>query len=358
MVDSLRVGIAGLSASGGWAAGAHVPALRQLPGFELTALAASTMASARAAGDAFGVATVFDDVEAMAECDEVDMVVVTVKVPHHRELVAPALHTGKIVLCEWPLATDVSEASALAAAATAPAFVGLQARSAPTIRFLGDLIADGYLGTVLSTTMVGSGGTWGDTVDSRNAYTLDRTSGATMLTIPFGHAVDALAAVLGEFETLQATTATRRPRVRETGTERWLPMTAADQIAVVGQLSCGAVASIHYRGGVCRGTNFHWELNGTEGDLVLTADRTGHIQLESLVLRGSQRGSELVELSIPASYLTVDVGFAHSNPRAYHVACQYAQILADLREGTQLAPTFADAVVRHRLLAEIESAAG
>jgi predicted dehydrogenase len=352
------VGIVGLSASGGWAAGAHVPALRHLPGFELTALSASSLASARAAGETFGVATVFDDVQAMAECDEVDMVVVTVKVPHHRELVAPALRAGKIVLCEWPLALDVAEAAALANDAKTPAFVGLQARSAPTIRFLIDLITDGYIGTVLSTTMVGSGGSWGETTDSRNAYTLDRATGATMLTIPFGHAVDALAAVLGEFETLQATMATRRPQVREAGTDSWLPMTAADQIAVIGRLSGGAVASVHYRGGVCRGTNFYWEINGTEGDLVLTADRTGHIQLESLLLRGSQRGSDLAELSIPDRYRTVDAAFAGTNPRAYNVACQYAQILADLREGTQIAPTFADAVVRHQVLAEVESVAG
>ena len=357
MVDPFRVGVVGLSAAGGWAAQAHVPALRHLPDFELTALSASSMDSARAAGEKYGVARVFDDPAALAVCDEVDMVVVTVKVPQHRELLGPALRAQKIVLCEWPLAVDVAEAAELAGAATAPAFVGLQARSAPTIRFVGDLIEDGYLGTVLSTTMVGSGGSWGGTIDSRNAYTLDRATGATMLTIPFGHAVDAMAAVLGEFDVVQALTATRRPEVREAGTEKRLAMTAADQVAIVGRLVGGAVATVHYRGGVCPGTNFRWEINGTDGDLVITANHTGHVQMETLQLRGSQHGAALAELDVPDRYRIVDASFVRDQPRAYNVASAYAQIATDLREGTHLAPTFEDAVLRHRFLAEVESAA-
>jgi hypothetical protein len=48
-------------------------------------------------------------------------------------------------------------------------------------------------------------------------------------------------------------------------------MTAEDQVMVSGLLEGGAAFSIHYRGGVSRGTNLLWEINGTEGDLQLTA---------------------------------------------------------------------------------------
>ncbi|CAM5704493.1 hypothetical protein MAUB1S_03679 [Mycolicibacterium aubagnense] len=64
-------------------------------------------------------------------------------------------------------------------------------------------------------------------------------------------------------------------------------MTAEDQIAVTGRLESGAVASLHYRGGSSRGTNLLWEINGTEGDLVLTGD-SGHLQFGQAELRGAR----------------------------------------------------------------------
>ncbi|MFD8218399.1 Gfo/Idh/MocA family oxidoreductase [Streptomyces sp. NPDC059697] len=87
----IRVGVVGLSASGGWAAAAHVPALAGLDGYELRALSASTAESARAAGEKYAVPLAFGSAEELARSEEVDLVVVTVKVPHHLELIRPAL---------------------------------------------------------------------------------------------------------------------------------------------------------------------------------------------------------------------------------------------------------------------------
>lgn len=350
MSETIRVGVIGLSASGGWAAQAHLPALRHLGGFELTGLSASSPQAARAASEAYGVPHAFDSAAELASSDDIDMVVVTVKVPEHHELLTPALHAGKIVLCEWPLAVDAVEAAALAEAARAPAFVGLQARSAPAIRYLRDLVADGYVGTVLSTTMVGSGGTWGATVDPRNVYTLDPANGATMLTIPFGHATDALTFVLGDFAAVHSTVATRRGEVAVKGSDAVAPMAAPDQVAVTGRLADGAVATVHYRGGVCAGTNFSWEINGTEGDLLVNAVGSGHVQLESLSLYGSRTGVPLDALAVPDRYLCVSEAFARKSPRAYNVACAYEHIRSDVAENTGLAPTFADAAHHHRFL--------
>ncbi|MDO3402772.1 Gfo/Idh/MocA family oxidoreductase [Mycolicibacterium neoaurum] len=349
MHTPLRVGIVGLSASGGWAAAAHVPALQHLPDFELVAGTASSPESTRAAVENFGLPHSFGSPAEMAESDEVDVFVVTIKVPLHEAALGPALRAGKIVVCEWPLASDSTQARELASAASSPTFVGLQARSAPSIRYLTDLIADGYVGEVLSTTVVGSGGTWGAEVDPRNAYTLDNRTGATMLTIPFGHAIDAVCMALGEFTSVTATLATRRATVLESGTGRTLPMTAPDQVAVTGVLDSGAVVAAHYRGGVSAATNFRWEINGTHGDLVITAD-SGHVQMSELTIHGSQRGAQLEVLPIPARYDLVDREFARNSPRAYNVASAYAQIAADLRDGTTVTPTFEHAVMRHAFL--------
>ncbi|MGW3986560.1 Gfo/Idh/MocA family protein [Streptomyces sp. NPDC004830] len=360
----IGVGIVGLSADGGWGARGHLPALRAVGGYELRALTASTPDSARKAAAAFELpeSAAGTDAAALADRDDVDLVVVTVRVPHHRELILPALRAGKTVLSEWPLGNGLAEAEELAGLAAATGVrtaVGLQARSAPVVRYLRDLVADGYVGDVLSTTLVGSGGGWGPEVAERTAYTADRANGATLLTVPFGHTLDALTMVLSGFATLTATTATRRPRVRVSETGARIPMTAEDQIAVTGRLESGAIASLHYRGGSSRGTNLLWEINGTEGDLVLTGD-SGHLQFGQVELRGARGDQrELRPLTVPDDYLLPDgidrlpslQGPAHVVAHAYH------QLRTDLRDGTSVVPDFAHAAAHHRLLDRVVRAA-
>lgn len=360
--DPIGVGIVGLSASAGWAGTAHVPALAALPGaYELRALSASSAESAKAAGEKFGVPLAFGSVEELVERDEVDLVVVSVKVPPHRELVLAALAAGKTVLCEWPLGNGTAEAEEMATFADARqlrGFVGLQARSAPPVRYLRDLVADGYVGEVLSTSVVASGARWGATFGTREAYLFDRGNGATMLSIPFGHTVDGLAFVLGEFTQLTATAATRRTEVRHEETAETIPSDVDDQIAVTGTLESGTVASIHFRGGLARSTNFLWEINGTEGDLLVTGG-SGHLQFGQVTIHGARRqNAGLAELPVPAHYDANVPALADArNTMAYTVAHAYAQLHADLAEGTHTVPDFAHAVSRHRFLDHVQHAA-
>lgn len=360
----VRVGLVGLSARGGWAPRSHLPALSALKGYELRALSASSEASARAAAEKYGVPLAFGSTEELVRSDQVDLVVVSVRLPLHREVVLAALGAGKAVLCEWPLGNGLAEAEELAAAAERAGvrtFVGLQARSAPAVRYVRELVADGYVGEVLSTSLVASGRGWGPVFEPGAAYLLDETNGATMLTIPFGHTVDAVTMALGEFTEVSATSATRRPVVREAGTGRTAPMTAADQIAVSGRLESGAVVSAHFRSGLSRGTDFHWEINGTEGDLVVTGD-SGHLQQAAVTVRGG-RGADtgLAELPVPERHFGVPeldgLRGAPSYEVAYNVGAQYAQVLADLTHGTAHAPDFGHAVRRQRLLDAIGRAA-
>jgi len=177
-----------------------------------------------------------------------------------------------------------------------------------------DLVKQGYVGKVLSTSLIGSGMGWGPTAEPFNAYLNDKKNGATMLSIPLGHTADALCHCLGEVRELSATMTARRWTFTVVGTDERKPMNTDDQVCVTGLLEGGAALSIHYRGGLSRGTNLLWEINGAEGDLQLTA-AGGHAQM-------------------------FDVRFAR-----------------DFREGTHLCPRFDDAVTRHRMLNAIEVAA-
>src|SRR5439155_1541245 len=139
-----------------------------------------------------GVPVAFDNHQDLVNSATVDVVAVTVKVPYHLELATAALDAGKAVYCEWPLGNGLKEAETLAALAKKKgvlAVAGLQARSAPSVAYVRDLIKQGYVGEVLSTTLIGSGMGWGPTVESYNAYLNDRKTGATMLSIAVGHAV-------------------------------------------------------------------------------------------------------------------------------------------------------------------------
>jgi predicted dehydrogenase len=332
MTRTLGVGIVGLSAEGGWAARAHVPALRAVDGLELRALTASAAASTRAAAAAHGV-TGHASVAELAADDAVDLVVVAVKVPHHRELVLPALAAGKAVYCEWPLAVDLAEAQELErAAAGIPSFVGLQGRTLPAVRRAAEVVAT-EVGDVLSATVVASTAGWGAETSERGRYLLDRANGATMLSIAFGHAIDAVAAVVGELTDVAATTAIRRPQVRHTGTGELLPMTAEDQIAISGTLASGAVLSAHYRGGTVAGPGFSLVVDGTAGTLEVAAPNHPH--------------------TVP---LTVQ-GTTYEGSPVHALTHAYAAIRDDLRDGTQTAPGFAHAVRRHRLLDAIQRSA-
>src|ERR1051325_8160361 len=117
MSDTIRVGILGASPERGWATRAHIPALRALPEYELTAVGTSRPESAEAAARKFGVSHAFTDARELAGHPEVDLVVVTVKVPYHLELGVAALDAGKHLLVEWPLTATTAQAEALLAQA-------------------------------------------------------------------------------------------------------------------------------------------------------------------------------------------------------------------------------------------------
>src|SRR5438128_7995154 len=245
--SKLGVGIIGVSPTRGWAATAHIPALRALPNYEIRALSAQSAEFARAAGEMFGFGTVFSAHEQLVTQPDIDVVAVTVKAPHHRELVSAALAAGKAVYCEWPLGRDLEEARAMAALAAEQGvrtIVGLQARQAPAIEFVQQLLRDGYVGEVLSTTIVGLS-IAGDVVIQPNVYMLDQANGANLLTVAVGHSLDTLSYVLGEFADLSAVSAIRRPLITAEGSREQIVKTAPDQLAAIGTLTSGATASIH-----------------------------------------------------------------------------------------------------------------
>jgi predicted dehydrogenase len=357
--SKLGVGIIGVNPAWGWASTAHIPALRALPNYEIRALSATSGQAARAAGEAFGVVAAFSHHDELVAQPDVDVVAVTVKVPHHRELVSAALAAGKAVYCEWPLGRDLDEAremAELAAEHRVRTVVGLQARQAPAIEFVQDLLRNGYVGEVLSTSMVGTS-VPGDVVVKANGYMLDRTNGAHVLTVAVGHCLDTLSYVLGEFADLSALSDLRRPLITIEETGEQIVKTAPDQIAVIGTLTSGATASVHVREAVAGGTGFLWEINGTDGTLRITAD-AAYPEIFPLTVAGGHGRNEPAQLAIPTALTQKWPALASlEGSPAYNVGRAYAALAADIDNGTHTVPDFTDAVRRHEVIAAIERSA-
>jgi predicted dehydrogenase len=355
-----RVGIVGLSPSRGWAMSAHIPALRALSDdYEITSVANTTLESATAAAQAFGIAHAFASVEAMAASPYVDLVVVTVKVPHHRAVVETAIRHGKSVYCEWPLGNGLQEAIELAALAREHgtlAVIGTQAIASPEVAHVAKLVKDGYVGEVLASTYIGAGFIWGDEVSESEAYAVDAIHGVTLLSVIGGHAMSAIQFALGDIADLSACLEQRRRTVKVIETGATIPMKSADQLLVAARLASGAPVSIQLRGGLPLGTRLLWEIHGTEGDLRVTAriSEVPVINISSLKVEGARKGeTELREIEVPTS----DSALLESGPVGRNVASVYRMMARDLRDGTRTAPNFDAAVKLHRLVAAVEQSA-
>jgi predicted dehydrogenase len=197
----------------------------------------------------------------------------------------------------------------------------------------------------------------GDVVVQPNAYMLDRTNGANVLTIAVGHSLDTLTHVLGEFADLSAVSDLRRPLMTVGETGEQIVKTAADQIALIGTLTSGVTASIHIREAVAGGIGFLWEINGTDGTLRITADAP-YPGIFPLTLAGANGQNEFAELAVPAASREKwpELTGLAGTP-AHNVGRAYAAFAADPDNGTHTVPDFADAVRRHEVIDAIERSA-
>ena len=213
--EKIRVGIIGASMRNGWGRDAHIPALSALPEFEITAVSTSRQETADETAKHFGIPHAFADPYRMLQHPDVDLVSICVRVPFHHQLGMAALNAGKHLYCEWPLAATTEQAQQICDLAVRKGvrhMVGLQARGAREFNRVRDLVAEGYVGKVLSCTMIIATPAWGTEFTNDWAYMADRSNGNTLMSSPGGHSLDALCFCLGEFKELSSVVANQRQR--------------------------------------------------------------------------------------------------------------------------------------------------
>jgi predicted dehydrogenase len=351
--DRLRIGLIG--AGGRWGPSAHVPAIQNLPETELYAVCTAHEETARAAADKYGVELAYHDDKVMHANQQVEAAAVVVRVPAHYALTKNAIEAGKHVYCEWPLGANLRETEELASLARAKGIhtmVGLQRRASPVYLRLKELVAEGYVGSVLAVKLVqmGSG------VQSRTAdrtWQRDAALGANTLTIGFGHSIDALCMVVGEITEVSGIVSTQVPQWYETDTQQYVDVTSPDNIMITGRLEGGGVVNAYVGVHSYHGSGYRMEIYGDEGTLVLAGGGGGRQQLE--ITGGQKDDQHLQEIPIPdrLKWVPAEVQDAGS---AYDVGQMWVNFAKAIRTDTAIEPNFDHAVRRHRLLDAVQRA--
>jgi len=344
----IRVGIVGANAQKSWASMSHVPAINGVPGLKLAAVATSNEQSAREAAKVFDADRWFSDPFAMIANDEIDIITISVKVPAHRELVLAALEAGKAVYCEAPLGRTIAETEEMASAVgSLHTAIGLQGRLNPAARRAAQLLSSGRIGRPLSARIVASIGSFGPDLPSAYDYFNRTSSGANLLTIPGGHTLDLVEAVLGPIIEVDARTEIFWPVVKLTDTGKESLRETADYAVILGKTRSGAVFTAEISGGVApQDAGFSFEIRGSEGSLSLTSDHPYGCQAGDLKLTSN------VPFATPDER-TVSGGFIGA---AINVGEVYAHLVRDLHAGTYSTPGFEHALHNARLIEAVRRA--
>ena len=195
----IRIAIIGLSkaAKTSWASQAHLPYLLSERGRSRYKIVALLNSSAQAAETAISAYNLPSDVKAygspedLAADPDVDLVVCTTRVDVHYDSVKSRIEAGRDVFVEWPLAENVGRAEELAELARktgSHTLVGLQARVAPSVLKVKEVLQSGAVGKVLSSDVQAytpDGG--GDSISEGLGYFFDKKVGGNPVTIAYGH---------------------------------------------------------------------------------------------------------------------------------------------------------------------------
>ncbi len=151
MSDKLRVGVIG---AGRWSKSAHLPGFQRSPHCDVVAICDMNEDMARDSAARFDIEAVYTDYEKMLARDDIDVVDVCTRggigdKNNHEPLAFAAVEAGKHCLCEKPVAHDYRStwrAHEIAQSKGLKTKVGLTFRYAPSMQYMRDLIAEGFVG--------------------------------------------------------------------------------------------------------------------------------------------------------------------------------------------------------------------
>ena len=354
MADRLRIGIIGANPTQSWAKRGHLPAILAMPEeLELVAVCTTREETARESARIYGARYHFADYRELIACDEVEVVVVSVRAPRHHGPTMAALAAGKHVYTEWPLGANLAEAEEMAAAArTAPgtSIIGLQERHTPIYRRLKELADGGFFGEVLAIQIGSCGGGLLDK-ESPASWRADARNGAHNGTIGFGHLLEPLYHCFGPIREVSGVWRTQAPRWLEQDTGRTIDATAPDTVFMQGSTDAGAAVLAYEHSVPWHPSGYRFEIYGREKTAAIHA---GERFTDLKLMAGGPGDTRLAEMPIPDRLTRVL--HTRKRDRPFYVAQVWSHYAEAIRSGTPAEPDFDFALDLHRLIDALERA--
>ncbi|MCC7447103.1 MAG: Gfo/Idh/MocA family oxidoreductase [Anaerolineae bacterium] len=160
MSEPLRVGVIGAGIGAGYIAG-----FQRQPHVEVTALCTRTGTRSNAVAERYHIPNLYTDYETMLAQEPLDIVVVATPNNLHHPMTLAALHAGKHVLCDKPLALNAIQAREMldcAEQAGRRHFVPFVWRFVPGAMYMKEIIDSGFVGQVYHVNVRYFNLGWGD----------------------------------------------------------------------------------------------------------------------------------------------------------------------------------------------------
>ncbi|MCP2243954.1 putative dehydrogenase [Lentzea aerocolonigenes] len=329
----------------------------------------------RAAAEHLGWAEAVTDWKSVLDRDDVHVVDICTPGDTHAEIAVAALDAGKHVLCEKPMANNVTEAVAMAEAAERAArrgvraMVGFSYRRVPALGLARELVSRGRLGKIhhvraqyLQDWIVDPAAPLSWRLDKEKA-------GSGALGDIGAHVVDAAQFILGD--TVREVSGTMETFVSErplalshsglsgTASDRTGPVTVDDAVLFLARFAGGALGSFEAtRFANGRKNALRIEVNGSAGSLAFDLEDMNVLQFfdgtEDAAVAGFRR-IIVTEPSHPYVGAWWPAGHGLGYEHAFtHQAVDFVRAIA---AGTDPVPSFADGLQVQRVLAAVEDSA-
>ena len=285
---------------------AHSNAWRQAPHFfdlpvtpRLKTIVGRDKPAVRKAATSLGWETYETDWRRIVKDPEIDVVDICTPNDSHGEIALAAAKAGKAILCEKPLARDVAEAERMTQAVKRAGIANMVChnyRRIPAIGLAKQMIDRGEIGDRIFHCRARYAQDW--IVDPKFPLVWrlqTKTAGSGALGDIFSHIVDLSRYLIGEFESICATTETfikQRPiKLSRSKTSRMGKVNVDDAVTAMGRFKNGGLFNLEAtRFAPGRKNSITLEINGSDGSLFFDLEEMNRLKFFSRRDRTGEQG--------------------------------------------------------------------
>ncbi|HEX5167467.1 MAG TPA: Gfo/Idh/MocA family oxidoreductase [Thermomicrobiales bacterium] len=330
--ETIRIGVIGA----GFGANVHVPALRRVPGIQVTAICGTNRDRLNDLAAGLEIPASFDDYREMLTSGRVDAVTIATPPHLHHPITLAAIESGLHVLCEKPMARNVAEARdmlRMAREAGVCHAVGHQMRHDPARTQMKKLLDEDFIGRLHSVSVTVYRSSLADPTRRTNDWLIDASRAGGILAAVGSHYIDTLRWWFGEIHWAAGAVSTSVDERLVTGRSDMRRVDADDNTAFVIRFASGALGTVHISYTSSAEIGEEIIATGSEGTLAIHDDGR---------LYGSRHGERIRSLYKPTSTDIHERGKGGIGRHIRSFSILAGEWVWAMRSGTDASPSFED----------------